>query len=751
MSIDSNHPLLASLNSPQKEAAMDFSNPLLVLAGAGSGKTKMLTTKMALGIEQGLFGPQSFLAVTFTNKAAAEMRSRIAQMLRGHDISRSWITTFHSMGNRLLRTYAPRLGYNSDFTILDSSDQVSVVKGLLKNLRFDNSSVNARKVAREIQAFKSDLQAQKNPESHFFTPMTKAVYPNYASELKKLNAFDFSDLLLQTYFLLKRNPDVAEELQQQFKYILVDEYQDTNLLQYEILKSLSYNKKNICAVGDEDQSIYSWRGAHIFNILNFDKDFPGARIIKLEQNYRSTKTIIGAATAVIANNTQRKGKTLFTENPQGGLIEVLESPTEYDEALAIAYSIQKKTQKKECQFSDIAIFYRTNAQSRVLEEKLRNFSIPYTIYGGLKFYDRKEIKDINAYMRLVVNPKDDVSFRRVINSPARGLGKSTVDKIDAYALSQSLSLVEATIQMVEDKIFPNRTAIKLQGFLDLITVLRERCLEVELSEFYQDLLDKTGYIKSLEDEDTIEAQSRIQNLEEFGNAIARYLELNPNEKHITQFLHHMALVSDSESKEDDGQSVTLMTLHIAKGLEFPVVYIAGLEEGLFPHTGAGDENDPADMELEEERRLFYVGMTRAEEDLTLSFARQRKVWGQNQYQAPSRFLKELPEQYLKNKIPSSTSRFVQNYGSSQESQSTFNSTHFSTKKSNDPFPDYESGDSEQNHSPYRKGRRVYHPHFGTGVIHLVEGEGAKEKVSVLFDDRTYKKFLSQYAHLEFND
>ncbi len=740
------HPesILKSLNEPQREAVLDFDNPLLVLAGAGSGKTKMLTSKIAYGLQKNYFDPQSFLAVTFTNKAAGEMKNRITQMMGGQNLSQSWIATFHSFGNRLLRLYASRLGYTSDFTIFDSADQISLVKGLLKSARFDNSSVTARKVAREIQAFKSDLNAQKDPDSYFFTPITRQIYPAYELELKKLNAFDFSDLLLKTYFLLKKNPDIAEQLQQQFAYILVDEYQDTNLLQYETLKLLSHNKKNICAVGDEDQSIYSWRGAHIFNILNFDKDFQGAQVIKLEQNYRSTKNIIGAATAVIANNTQRKGKTLFTENDQGDLIEIFESPTEYDEALAISYSIQKLVQQGKYKYSDIAIFYRTNAQSRVLEEKLRNFAIPYKIFGGLKFYDRKEIKDINAYMRLVVNPKDDVSFKRVINAPARGLGKTTTDKIEVYARENNYSLIEACIQMIDQRGLPARTLSKLQSFLDVISALRESCLQNELPEFYQDLLKITGYLKSLEDEDTIESQSRIQNIEEFGNAIARYLELNPAEKHITQFLHHMALVSDAETKEDSDDFVTMMTLHIAKGLEYPVVYVAGLEEGLFPHTASMDDSDPADMELEEERRLFYVGMTRAEEKLFLSYSKQRKVWGQNQYQAPSRFLKEVPSEFLKAPLLKKTSSFLNTY-----STSSFGSDSRSSLSSN-PFPDYESGEDSSDSSPYRKGRRVYHPHFGSGVIHQVEGQGSKEKISVLFDDRTLKKFLSQYANLELN-
>lgn len=731
--------LLEKLNEEQRQAVLDFDNPLLVLAGAGSGKTRMLTHKMAYGLSQGRFNPQSFLAVTFTNKASGEMKQRISELAGNLNLRESWVTTFHSFGNRVLRAHAPKLGYTSDFTIFDTTDQTSLVKSILKSLRYDNSATNARKIARAIGSFKSDLEAQKEPETYSWSPIARNVYQIYQKELKKHNAFDFSDLLLKTYELVKNHEDVKLELQTQFDYILVDEYQDTNMIQYEILKRLSRDRKNICAVGDEDQSIYSWRGANIFNILNFDKDFEGCRVIKLERNYRSTKNIIGAASAVIANNSQRKGKTLFTENPDGDLIEILESPSEYDEALSITYSIKKLIEQSQFSYSDMAIFYRTNAQSRVLEEKLRNFDIPYKIYGGLKFYDRREIKDINAYMRLVVNPKDDVSFRRVINTPTRGLGKTTLDKIEDLSQQMGSSMLEASISILDSKALTARTKIKLQSFLDILAHLRESCLEKDLNEFYTDLLQISQYLPSLENEDTVEANSRIQNLEEFGNAIARYLETNPEEQHITQFLHHMALVSDTDDKKEDPNAVTMMTLHIAKGLEYPVVFVAGLEEGLFPHMASSDLNDPSDMEMEEERRLFYVGMTRAEQKLYLTYAKQRKVWGQNQFQAPSRFISEVPEQFLRNKISKSRPRFVESH----------NNGFSASSKSADPFPDYESGDIGGG-SPYRQGLRVYHPHFGSGVVHKVEGEGSKEKVSVLFDDRSIKKFLSQYANLELN-
>ena len=724
--------MLESLNPSQKEAVLSFDNPLLILAGAGSGKTRVLTHKISYALSEGIIQPQNFLAVTFTNKAAGEMKERLHSLHPNISMRESWVATFHSFGNRLLRSSIGSLGYTNDFTIFDSADQTALVKSILKDLRYDNSAANARKVARQIQSLKTDLSIIQDLDNHNLPHITRDVFETYQKKLKQNNALDFNDLLLKTLELLKTDEAVRSRMQETFKYILVDEYQDTNLIQYEIIKLLSRNRDNVCAVGDEDQSIYSWRGANIFNILHFDQDFPNTKVIKLEQNYRSTQNIINAASAVIANNKQRKGKTLFTENAEGSLISLIESQSEYDESQTICQQIHTQVSEGQFTYDDVAIFYRTNAQSRVFEEHLRNKNIPYRIIGGLKFYDRKEIKDILAYMRLIVNPKDDVSFRRVINTPTRGLGKTTLEKIEIYAGAGSMSLIEASIEMVQNKSFTARTSNKLQGFLDIISQLREVCMQSELYEFYQELLQLSTYLPSLEKEGTMEAQSRIQNLEEFGNAIVRYTEQFPEEQHITQFLHHMALVSGEESSnQEDEKAVTLMTLHVAKGLEFPLVFVSGLEEGLFPH--AGHMNNTDDFELEEERRLFYVGMTRAKTDLVLSYAKQRKVWGQNQFQSPSRFIEEVPSQYMKHRLPKKP-KIYQKYGESKESYNR------------DPFPDYES---ESQSAGFEKGTRVMHPHFGSGVIYKVEGQGSKEKVSVLFDDKTLKKFLAQYANLEF--
>lgn len=736
--------LVEGLNPAQKLAVEYFESPLLILAGAGSGKTRVLTHKIAYGLEKKLFGPNEFLAVTFTNKAAGEMKERLYHLCPGAGVGReSWVSTFHSFGTRVLREFASHLGYNADFTIFDMADQTSLVRSLLKEYSLDASPSQVRKVTKGIGWIKSDLETFENIDQHHIDYSTMTVFRDYQSRLKKNNGMDFSDLLLNTLHLLRHHEEPRQFLQQRFKAIFVDEYQDTNLTQYEIMRRLTTDDTQLVAVGDEDQSIYSWRGANIFNILNFEKDFKKTKVIKLEENYRSTKTIIGAASEVIANNTQRKGKTLFTNNSKGSPIEIFETMSEYNEAETISRSIENLLSERSPQ--EFAIFYRTNAQSRVLEEQLRDQQIPYRIIGGQKFYDRKEIKDALCYMRLTTNPRDNISFRRVINTPTRGIGKTTVAKIEGFAARNDLSLIEASIQMCQEgDLLKGRAREKVAGFLDLVSKLRQSCIDNSIYQFYRDLLVLSNYLPTLEKEGTVEAGGRIENLEEFGNAIIRYSENNPDNDHISQFLQHMALVSDEEKGEDDSPKVSLMTLHVAKGLEFPVVFVTGLEEGLFP-SGVNDASSDMTLELEEERRLFYVGMTRAREELYLTHAQQRRVWGQNQYQTPSRFLKEIPDSFLKE--PRKKKR--RGFGRGLNSVSSgFSSGAFSEDKEWDsnPFPDYESGSNEE--GGYQAGHRVRHPHFGPGVIKSIEGQGGKEKICVLFDDRTERKFLSQYANLE---
>ena len=741
-----NHSFLENFNEAQRSAVLDFENPLLVLAGAGSGKTRMLTGKIAFGLHKEYFNPLSFLAVTFTNKSAEEMKERVSKWVPGINIRESWVSTFHSFGHRVLRSHADKLGYGLDFGVFDGYDQMSVIKALLKKNNEDNSSAQARRIARLIQSFKSDLASQKSPLSFNWSPVDFGFYESYQKELKKLNSFDFSDLLLKTYHLLQSFPEVVDQMRGQFGYLFVDEYQDTNLIQYEILKKICGNKGNICVVGDEDQSIYSWRGANIFNILNFHKDFPGTRTIRMEQNYRSTQNIIGAASSVISNNYHREGKNLFTQNPKGELIEFFGNETEYFEAQKIAHQIENLIRGGGCTYSDVAVFYRTNAQSRVIEEKLRSAGIPYRIQGGLRFYDRKEIKDMSAYMRFVVNPKDDISFRRIINSPPRGLGKTTLEKFESFAAQNNLSLLEAGIELLKtDQL---NTAVKFQAFLQMLGRLRESCKDNDLNTFYGDLLYMTQYLPSLEAENSIEAKSRIQNLEEFGNVIGRYLELNPKNGHITEFLDYITLTGDVD-KEGPRDSVTLMTLHVAKGLEYPVVFIAGLEEGLFPMgASTASEND---MELEEERRLFYVGMTRAMERVYLCFAKSRMVWGKNQPRMMSRFLKEIPEKFLKN--PEIRRAFHSPFQNDEEDdfvktrklfskneQRVYSQTSYQDSNSYS-FSDSKKGFQEGGDKahPYSKGTRVRHPHFGEGVIYAVEGSPSRQKISVLFDDKKLEK------------
>ena len=701
---------------------------MLVLAGAGSGKTRTLVHKIAYGLCTQKLSAQNFLAMTFTNKAASEMKDRVSALV-GESLQNPWVLTFHSMGHKILRKYSSLLGFSSDFTIFDSSDQTSLVKNILKNLNYDNTLAQARKISKQIQFFKSDLQAFQDIESYPWQDITRQVYDLYEPLLKKNNGFDFSDLLLKTHELLKKYPQVKEQLQDQFQYILVDEYQDTNLIQYEILKMLHGHRDGICVVGDEDQSIYGWRGANIFNVLNFDKDFPGTRTIQLEQNYRSTKNIVDAASAVISNNTQRKNKVLFTNSPQGEPIVFSEQFDEYGEAKYIVKKIEQMISKGIYTYSDFAIFYRTNAQSRILEEKLREFQIPHQIFGGLKFYDRKEVKDIMAYMRLVVNPKDDVSFQRILNSPPRGLGSGTLEKIINESQTQQISFVEASIDLLKNQKIKGSISSKLTGFLNTLNQLREICVEKDLKEFYIQLLDMTKYLPSLIEDGSIEATNRIQNLEEFGNAIAAYLDNHPESPHISDFLHHISLNTDTESGEKNSQSqVYLMTVHVAKGLEFPVVFIAGLEEGLFPLVMKSKDNE-SNMEIEEERRLFYVGMTRAKEKLYLCRAYQRKVWGQSQDQELCRFVSEIPETFLAEPLTNSKKLELHNHKSNLGFRKNYRKK-INTRKTENSFgtKHFLGGQKQTHHkSLYKKGIKVHHPHFGPGVVEKVEGKGSREK------------------------
>ncbi len=747
---------LEGLNPPQREAVESLTGPLLILAGAGSGKTRVLTFRVANLISQGLAAPDEILAVTFTNKAAKEMENRIQTLLRkvGASINeRLWISTFHSICARILRDHIHLLDYKPFFVIYDTSDQLSLIKKVLHVLGIDDKTHPAKAFAARINAAKTEAltPADVAKRPRFMDERSLQVYTQYEQEMKRANALDFGDLLMKTYILFCDYPAVLEAYQKKFRFIMVDEYQDTNRIQYLLVQMMAAGHRNLCVVGDEDQSIYSWRGADINNILDFEKDFPETKIVKLEQNYRSTGTIIGAATHVIRNNTQRKEKTLFTENEAGDPIIVREEANEYDEARYVLNEVQSLLNSTELSPEDVAIFYRTNAQSRVLEEQFRSRGIQYRIVGGMKFYERMEVKDILGYMKLIMNPSDDVAFKRVINVPARGIGKTTVDKIEEYSTALGVSMVEGMAHAVDNRELNVGTTRKLRDFLTLLDGLRESAREVRLPELYHAILDGTSYVQKLKEENTPEADSRIENLEELDNAIAKFAEERGDDGTLQTFLEEMALVSDQdELNEVDQRAVTMMTLHISKGLEYPVVFIVGLEENLFPSGRAIDEDgDPT--AIEEERRLCYVGMTRAERKLTLTYARSRKVWGAEQQNQPSRFIKELPKEGVIHQSSVQRPRFV------DRMRAQANSSYQNPGKSHplmDNVPNYEDfGDEtfdsdEGGGDELKKGMRVRHPTYGVGQIFQLEGKGAELKVSVVFGDNTVKKFVAKYARLE---
>lgn len=744
------------LNPVQKDAVNTLEGPLLILAGAGSGKTRVLTHRMAHLIELRKAHPREILAVTFTNKAAREMESRIFDLLSGMDINFRptfqdplWITTFHSACARILRQHIDFLGYKKTFGIYDDADQLSQIKKVMTALNISDKIISPKIYKNRINEAKQlALTPDEVEKSNQIMMDSKSieVYRMYEQEMQKANSLDFGDLLMKVFLLFKNHPDVLEYYQNQFKYILVDEYQDTNHIQYRIVKMLSEKHRNLCVVGDEDQSIYSWRGADITNILTFEKDFPEAKVIKLEQNYRSTQTIVTAASKVISNNNQRKDKTLFTDNESGSKIVVREENNEYDEARWVTKRIQALVNSGEHSLSDVAIFYRTNAQSRVLEEQLRMNAIPYQIVGGVRFYERLEIKDALSYLKLMVNPEDDMALKRIINTPVRGIGKTTVEKIEGLSMERNVSMMEAARVSVDTRVFNAGTTSKIRRFLDMMDDLRSFIGQYPLVEFYGLVLDRTEYIQKLKTEATPEAQARIDNLEELGNAMVQFTKERVDGS-LTSFLEEMALVSEVDKLADSVQGVTMMTLHLSKGLEYPNAFIVGMEENLFPSSRGPDENGREDVE--EERRLCYVGITRARRNLHLTHARTRKVWGQDQNNPPSRFLIEIPEELKETSSaadrPAFLSSFVAKYGgnAAPRRQEPLNRSRGFESQS---FSD--DDDHMQPATGLGRGTKIRHPTFGAGVIYETEGEGDQQKITVMFDDRTVKKFVAKYARLE---
>ena len=774
--------ILKGLNDKQYEAVINTEGPCLVIAGAGSGKTKVLTHKIAYLIGEKGAKPWDILAITFTNKAANEMKERIANLV-GDNAKDIWMGTFHSICVRILRRFIDRIGFDSSFIIFDTSDQRTLVKNCMKDLAIDDKLFNDRSVLSEISNAKNEMlepeQYTARSNGDFRKEKIATVYELYQKRLKENNAIDFDDIINYTIKILMENPDVLEYYANKFKYVLVDEYQDTNKAQFTLVTLLASKNGNITVVGDNDQGIYSFRGADISNILNFERDFPGTKIIKLEQNYRCTGNILKAANSVIKNNEVKYKKELWTENEEGNLPNVYQAENEYDEATYIVTQIEHLKREEYYKYSDFSILYRMNTQSRAIEDILRRENVPYKIVGGLKFYERKEIKDIIAYLRLIQNSADNLSLKRIINEPKRGIGKTSLDKVEALAEQNETSMYEVIKHA--DQYGLNRVYLNSREFINVIEELKDKKDKLVISELIKTTLKKTGYTKALEEENTIEAENRIENLEEF-LTVAIEFEEEYAENSLSQFLEGITLSSDIDNVEEDEDSVTLMTLHSAKGLEFPVVFLVGMEEGIFP--GYKSISEP--KELEEERRLCYVGITRAKEHLYLTCSKQRTIFGSTSYNPVSRFLKEIPEELLegykeafgeednnKNQM-FKDSNYTWTYGSKDngniktykigekepvgvgafaKSNTTNNSTNtgfaFRTAESFlNNLGKKSASNNQVDLSKYEAGVRVYHKKFGEGTINKVEPEGEDLKVDISFDKVGHKRLMAKYANLE---
>ena len=637
--------LLDTLNDRQREAVLHTQGPLLILAGAGSGKTRVITHRIAYLIEDKEVPPWNIMAITFTNKAAGEMRERVDELV-GYGSDRIWVATFHSSCVRILRRYIDRIGFDNNFTIYDTDDQKTVVKEICKRLNVDTKTIKERAILCEISSAKNEMLSPekyiKENKDNYGKTRIGHIYKEYQEQLRKNNALDFDDLLVKAVELFESCPDVLENYQERFRYIMIDEYQDTNTVQFRFVSLLASKYKNLCVVGDDDQSIYKFRGANIENILNFEKVFSDAKVIKLEQNYRSTGNILKAANQVIRNNRLRKDKALWTDKGDGESIQLRQYNNAYEEADGIAADIEKNAEEGRYHYNQCACLYRTNAQSRTLEEKLIERNIPYKIFGGINFYQRKEIKDILAYLKTVDNARDDVAVKRIINIPKRGIGQTSLDKIQSFADKNEISFFEA-LKRVEETGVAGRTANKIREFVNSIRIYRSKLGEFLLTEIFDDIIEGTGYVEELRTENTEEALGRIENIEELLSKLTDY-QNSEDEPTLSGFLEEVALVADIDSYEGNNDYVALMTIHSSKGLEFPKVYLSGMEDGLFPSYLSISAEDPT--ELEEERRLCYVAITRAMNSLMLSYASSRMIRGELQYNTVSRFIKEISRDVL---------------------------------------------------------------------------------------------------------
>ncbi len=721
------------LNEQQREAVLQTEGPLLILAGAGSGKTRVLTHRVAYLIEELGIYPGNILAITFTNKASREMKDRVEELLGSP--TAIWVSTFHSACVKILRREIDRIGYTSDFVIYDNPDQKIVIKECLKELNVNEELFPIAMLQHEIGEAKNNVLTPKKYLEQYEGDFQKAtigkIYERYQSKLMKNNALDFDDLLLKTVQLFQENPSVLRQYQDKFQYIMVDEYQDTNQIQYKLISLLAEKHQNLCVVGDDDQSIYTWRGADIRNILNFEKDFPKTKVIKLEQNYRSTQAILDAANCVIKNNHGRKNKILWTSNQQGDRLKHYEAINEQDEAHFIAKQIKNMVSLEGRNYSEFAILYRTNAQSRVIEEMLIKADIPYRIFGGLKFYDRKEIKDIIAYLRLIQNPVDDVSLKRVINVPKKGIGDRTIEKLEEEANQRNESLFSVMLDSDLLKHFSKKIAAGIKDFVLLITRYSKEKDELGVAELIRKVLEDSGYIEELHKENTVESSARIENLQEL-ISVAVDFEKNSEVNTLEEFLAGISLMSDIDKMDEEDHVVSLMTLHSAKGLEFPVVFLSGMEEGIFPTARAMDNI----QEIEEERRLFYVGITRAIERLFLSNAQVRTLYGRTKYNVISRFMKEI------------AGHFIQMNKKEKEQKPQEKPKSFSKIYRGKTIKEVPKSLNLSIAKEITAGQKIKHDKFGIGMVVSVKGSGEKTELTIAFDDVGIKKLILGFAPIQ---
>ncbi|HFD1642251.1 TPA: DNA helicase PcrA [Enterococcus faecium] len=737
--------LLNGMNPRQKEAVLHTDGPLLLMAGAGSGKTRVLTHRIAYLIEEKEVNPWNILAITFTNKAAKEMKERVNAILAsgGEDV---WVSTFHSMCVRILRRDVDFIGYNRNFTIIDSSEQLTLMKRILKELNIDPKKYDPRSILGTISQAKNSLQTPQDfakMQGSYYEEIAAKCYAAYQKELQYNQCMDFDDLIMNTIRLFEEHPDSLTYYQNKFHYIHVDEYQDTNHAQYTLVNLLAGRFRNLCVVGDADQSIYGWRGADMQNILDFEKDYPDAAVILLEQNYRSTKNILSAANQVIENNSNRKPKNLWTENKEGNKITYYRADNERDETRFIVDRMQEEIRSNHRNYGDFAILYRTNAQSRVMEETLLKANIPYKMVGGHKFYDRKEIKDILAYLNVLANPQDSISFERIVNSPKRGIGPGSIEKLRSFASLHEWPLLEAA-QNVDLANIGGKAGQQLGAFGEMIQEVTQMIPYLTVTELTKEVLDRSGYLEDLKIQNTLEAQARIENLEEFLTVTQEFdkqfeqqneEDADAPEEKLTVFLNDLALVSDIDNLEEDASQVTLMTLHAAKGLEFPVVFLIGLEEGVFPLSRALME----ESELEEERRLAYVGITRAEEALYLTNAFSRTLYGWTQYNRPSRFVEEIDQELLEiegmRPTPKKTPVFAKKTAA------------YSYKQPETAVVSSKSATGGEKNS-WKPGDKVKHKKWGLGTVVRVSGTSKDLELDVAFPSQGVKRLLAAFAPIE---